>query len=58
MSHPLQKLYIFTDQFVITPPPVFPHLFQDRSLSVEVLHFHEQLCTESLGKSNHQAITG
>lgn len=51
MSHPLQKVDIFADQFVITLPPVYPHLFQDGSLSVEVLLFNERLCTEDLGKN-------
>lgn len=49
MSHSLQKLDVFADWFVITLPPVFPHLFQDESRSVEVLHFHQKLCTEGLG---------
>lgn len=50
MSHPLQKLDIFADWFVLTLPPLFPRLFQDGSLSVEVLNFHERLCTEGLGE--------
>lgn len=40
MCHPLQKSDIFADQFVITLPPVFTHLFQDGCLSVEVGLFH------------------
>lgn len=50
MSHPLQKLDIFADWFVLTLPPLFPHLFQNGSLSVEVLNFHERLCAEGLGE--------